>query len=201
MSKPHAAPSDNAAASSSIAADSRGATVPSEAHDQFSISALPHFLPYARPPSEAIYTQSHTSEDVLHSSSSADSPAAWLSLGRPTAEQNASSDLARRGFGIETYDDLGALSQRGQHAAPTQSDSMSTETAYNFLQNLIPSPEEDPAYHSAEDYNDKIVDLTLDQRCYLKTKTREYYLQKGQECVNIGRHWYLMRQLRDEVCK
>ena len=61
---------------------------------------------------------------------------------------------------------------------------MSTETAYGILQNLIPSPEEDPEYHSTEDYTARMVDLTHDQRFPWKAFMRSF--PAGKEILNYA---------------
>ena len=98
-------------------------------------------------------------------------PGPDLSSAGAASSQNtvaASSDEApsgtRPGFGIETYRRFGRLNPDVVPFVPTQSDAMSSKTAYELLKGLLPSPEENPSFFATDDIYAKSVNLTVQHR-------------------------------------
>ena len=113
-----------------------------------------------------------------------------LSSAGAASSQNTvaeSSDEApsgtRPGFGIETYRRFGRLNPDVVPFVPTQSDAMSSKTAYELLKGLLPSPEENPSFFATDDIYAKSVDLTAQHRFPWRAFLRSF--EAGREILNF----------------
>ena len=143
------------------------------------------------------FVRPFTGEDMATSATeqrrrcNTDAPAGLdLSSAGAASSQNTvaeSSDEApsgtRPGFGIETYRRFGRLNPDVVPFVPTQSDAMSSKTAYELLKGLLPSPEENPSFFATDDIYAKSVDLTAQHRFPWRAFLRSF--EAGREILNF----------------